>query len=272
MISCWIFAAVVASYSIAQIVMSIFQCTPVRKAWRPATPGTCLDTFVAATTPASINVVADFATVFLPMPLIWGMQMQWRRKVQLIGIFMLGGLWVFPSSLASAKSLTWTQSVIFASIWRAATMKLLSHKDASYTNVDPCIWSIVENGIGKLPSPLLAGVYAEIHDPPEGIVSTCLPTLRPLYAVVIRGHYCKANEYCTRCQHSSEGANTTANPRALNLWRSTSTGERTDSDHSRMPGSMSTVDTKKDVESRWNLPEIKGHQETRLFSIIDRPL
>lgn len=156
-------------------------------------------------------------------------------------------------------------------------MKLLSHKDASYTNVDPCIWSIVENGIGKLsarshPLPLLTCMYAEIRDPHEGIVSTCLPTLRPLYAVVVRGHYCKANEYCTRCQHSSEGTNTTANPRALDLWKSTSTGERTYSDQSRMPGSISTVDTKKDVESQWTLPEIKGQQETRLFSIMDRPL
>lgn len=94
MVACWVVAGVVSCYSIAQTVMSIFQCTPVHKAWDPATPGTCLDTFVAASTPAAINVVADFATVFLPMPLIWGLQMQWRRKVQLLGIFMLGGLCV----------------------------------------------------------------------------------------------------------------------------------------------------------------------------------
>ena len=28
-------------------------------------------------------------------------------------------------------------------------MKDLSHLDASWTNVDPCIWSIVENGVGE---------------------------------------------------------------------------------------------------------------------------
>jgi hypothetical protein len=92
MIACWVVASVVASYSIAQIVMSIFECTPVHKTWDPATPGTCLNTLVAATSPAVINVVADIATVFLPMPLIWNMQLQWKRKVQLLGIFMLGGL------------------------------------------------------------------------------------------------------------------------------------------------------------------------------------
>ena len=92
MIACWVVAGVVSAYSIAQIVMSIFQCTPVHKAWDPATPGTCLNTYIAATTPAAINVVADFATVFLPMPLIWGMHITWKRKLQLLGIFMLGGL------------------------------------------------------------------------------------------------------------------------------------------------------------------------------------
>ena len=29
-------------------------------------------------------------------------------------------------------------------------MKDLSHRDASWANVNPCIWSIVENGTGKL--------------------------------------------------------------------------------------------------------------------------
>lgn len=107
MIACWVVAGIVFSYSTAQVVMSIFQCTPVHKAWEPATPGTCLDTFVAATTPAAINVVADFATVFLPMPLIWGMQLEWKRKVQITGIFMLGSLWAFglPRFLRSASNI-----------------------------------------------------------------------------------------------------------------------------------------------------------------------
>ena len=91
-IACWVVAGFVTCYSIAQIFESIFQCTPVRKAWQPETPGTCLNVFVAATTPAVFNVVADFATVCLPMPLIWGLQMRWGRKIQVLGIFMLSSL------------------------------------------------------------------------------------------------------------------------------------------------------------------------------------
>lgn len=91
-IACYVVAAVVICYSTAQIFESIFQCTPVRKAWRPEVPGTCLDIFVATTSPAVVNVLADVATVFLPMPLIWGLHMQWQRKLQVFGIFLLSGL------------------------------------------------------------------------------------------------------------------------------------------------------------------------------------
>ena len=91
-IGCWVVAAVITCYSVAQIFESIFQCTPVHKAWDPEVPGTCLNVFVAATTPAVFNVVADFATVCLPMPLIWGLQMRWQQKIQVLGIFLLSGL------------------------------------------------------------------------------------------------------------------------------------------------------------------------------------
>ncbi len=63
----------------------------------------------------------------------------------------LVSFWLFPGSFhARHWNLLTVGSVIFASIWRAATMKDLSHIDASWANVDPCLWSIVENGIGKL--------------------------------------------------------------------------------------------------------------------------
>ncbi len=92
MIICWIVGAYIASYSIAQIFESIFQCTPMEKAWNLEMPGTCLNPTVAATIPAALNVAADFMTVIMPMPLIWNMHMQRRWRIQLIGIFMLGGL------------------------------------------------------------------------------------------------------------------------------------------------------------------------------------
>ncbi len=45
-------------------------------------------------------------------------------------------------------------SVIIASIFRAVTVKELSHVDASYANVDPYLWTTAENGVGKSASKL----------------------------------------------------------------------------------------------------------------------
>ena len=46
-------------------------------------------------------------------------------------------------------------SVIIASIFRAVTVKDLSHVDASYSNVEPYLWTTAENGVGKLAPDLI---------------------------------------------------------------------------------------------------------------------
>ena len=50
-------------------------------------------------------------------------------------------------------------------------------------DVDPIIWATVENAIG--------------------IVSVSLPTMRPIYSLLVHGHYCNSTErYCERCNKS----------------------------------------------------------------------
>lgn len=71
--------------------MSI-QCMPIRKAWDMEVPGTSVNTTLAATIPGAINTAIDYIIVFLPMPLVWGLHMQRRWRVQIVGIFVLSGL------------------------------------------------------------------------------------------------------------------------------------------------------------------------------------
>ena len=50
-------------------------------------------------------------------------------------------------------------------------------------DVQPAIWAMVENCIG--------------------IVSASLPTMRPIYNLILRGHHCSYHErYCSRCEQS----------------------------------------------------------------------
>ena len=47
------------------------------------------------------------------------------------------------------------------------------------------IWAVVENAIG--------------------IVSASLPTMRPIYCLVVRGHYCSSRDrYCSHCLSRSQ--------------------------------------------------------------------
>jgi len=89
--------------------------------------------------------------------------MQLNRKIQLVGIFLLSGF------------------VCIASTYRTIIVKRLSHEDATWADVDPAIWAIVENAVG--------------------ILSASLPTMRPIYVSIVRGHYCNLNDArtCQKC-------------------------------------------------------------------------
>ncbi len=172
----WSLAVLIIANNVAEIFLSVFQCTPVNKAWDPTVPGSCVDIILAACIPGAINVLSDFITVLLPMPLVWGLQMPLNRKIQLVAIFLLSGF------------------VCIASTYRTVVVKRLSHQDASWADVDPAIWAVVENAIG--------------------IVSASLPTMRPLYVFLVRGHYCSVVEahHCQRCtaRNSKESGSTSA--------------------------------------------------------------
>lgn len=126
----WVFAFVILANNIAEIFLSIFQCTPVHKAWDLNIEGSCVNILLAACIPGSINVISDVVTFLLPVPLIWNLHMEQNRKIQVVGIFLLSGF------------------VCIASTYRTIIVKRLSHQDATWADVDPIIWAIVENAIG----------------------------------------------------------------------------------------------------------------------------
>ncbi|KAI9681265.1 MAG: hypothetical protein M1817_002547 [Caeruleum heppii] len=65
-------------------------CQPVHKSWRPSTVGTCLpndSTFYAL---GAVSIAFDCVIFCLPIPLIFRLQMNTRRKCALAGVFLLG--------------------------------------------------------------------------------------------------------------------------------------------------------------------------------------
>jgi hypothetical protein len=93
---------------VACTLVLIFQCRPVsipqkwsslylilttfkvQKSWIPATIGSCLADVPTFTGLAIVTIVYDIIIFLLPIPLIWALQIRKRRKVALMGVFLLG--------------------------------------------------------------------------------------------------------------------------------------------------------------------------------------
>lgn len=72
------------------ILVLFFQCSPVRKSVRPRIAGKCLDNAITFYVLAAISIICDLIIFLLPIPLLLKVQINTRRKVALIAIFLLG--------------------------------------------------------------------------------------------------------------------------------------------------------------------------------------
>lgn len=82
----------VATYSGIQILVSIFQCQPIEAAWYHSAGAKCVKLNVVFMVLACFNVLTDFILLLAPLPTLWKLQMQLETKLQLMGIFCVGGL------------------------------------------------------------------------------------------------------------------------------------------------------------------------------------
>lgn len=88
----WCVGGFVVSYSIAQSLVEVFQCSPVNALWNPQVKGKCIDLDDELLVSSALNVSTDVLILVIPLPILWRLQISMERKVQLIGIFLLGGL------------------------------------------------------------------------------------------------------------------------------------------------------------------------------------
>lgn len=161
----------IALYYIIAILLTIFQCTPVKKSWEKQIPGTCiqLQTFFFAN--AAFNVITDILVMVLPIPVISKLQITRKQRIGLGLIFCVG-------ILATATSIV-----------RMTTLQTGSKStDITWTTTDSTIWSGIEINVA--------------------IVCACLPILRaPLQAIFPRlfGRTTVSSKTATDCTHGASG-------------------------------------------------------------------
>ena len=119
------------AYSIASVPIILVQCRPIAHLWNPDIPGVCIDFSLAATIVAAINCTVDVVILCLPIPLVLQLQIKPKWKIQLIGIFFLGGLYVIARTRTFRRMLIEAHSVCVGSIYRTTTLHELSWVDAT---------------------------------------------------------------------------------------------------------------------------------------------
>ncbi|KAL2271334.1 hypothetical protein VTJ83DRAFT_705 [Remersonia thermophila] len=137
----------VGLWSISQLLVVIFTCTPIHKFWLPETPGTCIPNLPFWYINAAGNIVTDVIVFCIPLPSVTRLKLRRGAKLALIGVFCLG---FFTCAI---------------SVIRIQYLRLSD--DVTWDNVASSCWSI-----GELCS---------------GITCACLPTLRPLVSRMMPG-------------------------------------------------------------------------------------
>lgn len=95
-IGCYLILTLVITYGLISVFYSsIFQCTPVSKAFQKSIPGHCINVRKTWQANAGFNIASDLMILVLPMPAIHSLQMSRKPKLGLIFLFGLGSLWVY---------------------------------------------------------------------------------------------------------------------------------------------------------------------------------
>ncbi|KAL8931271.1 MAG: hypothetical protein Q9211_007094, partial [Gyalolechia sp. 1 TL-2023] len=147
------------------MLTAFLQCRPLAYNWDRSIPnGHCVNGNVIGYAITSVNIVTDLVVLVLPIPWLWGMNMAVPKRMAVVGLFVLGSLYVLfiLSFLFTLWSLPPTpRSVCIAGIVRIPLLAELKPSDITWTSVHVGLWISVECNIG--------------------ILSACLPILRPLF-------------------------------------------------------------------------------------------
>ncbi|KAF4461670.1 integral membrane [Fusarium albosuccineum] len=152
----YVLGGLTLAWWIGIVFTSIFQCTPVNKAWEPFMEGgKCLDKnkfFIGNSIP---NIVVDAMIISLPVFEVSKVQVPRSQKIAIAGIFLLGGLIVVISCI---------RLKYIVELLQAGPEADFTSESADPSQIEmistPWVWTVVE--------------------PTIGLLCACLPTMQPL--------------------------------------------------------------------------------------------
>ncbi|PGH10707.1 hypothetical protein AJ79_05298 [Helicocarpus griseus UAMH5409] len=90
-IGIYVFLALLFGYYASGFVIKARPCDPVPAYWLAAN-GDCLNQATILMCDSIVSVVSDLIILFLPLPLVWSLQMETKKKLRVMAIMGAGGL------------------------------------------------------------------------------------------------------------------------------------------------------------------------------------
>ncbi|OAG08640.1 uncharacterized protein CC84DRAFT_1203964 [Paraphaeosphaeria sporulosa] len=184
------FQAATSAYLIACTIAWLATCRPFRYNWElgPDVPRHCGNLQLKFFLSAIFNLVLDVGILILPMPMLWTLQINTRKKITISLIFGLGSF------------------VCFATAWRTYHVVKFSkpHNQINFTMgvVEDALWSGLEITLG--------------------IINACLPAMQPAVQHLVRGPYQQLLEFSTsrfsKRSKSSTGYSSTSGHSRFTPW------------------------------------------------------
>ncbi|KAJ4416328.1 hypothetical protein N0V85_002337 [Neurospora sp. IMI 360204] len=128
-IACYILMSIIIAYMIATFGASVWQCTPVPRAWDKTIPGTCVDITVNWYANAGFSISTDILILALPMYPIFMSHLRKTQKVAVVLVFALG-FFTTITSILRMQTLTFSTKT----------------PDTTY-DLDSSIWTIIEQNM-----------------------------------------------------------------------------------------------------------------------------
>lgn len=92
-----ILIGVLTVYYIAITLLKVFICKPIEKFWNHDAPGSCLNINTVFISDCVISLVTDLVILVSPLPVIWGLQMDLRRKLGSSVGLVVGSMYGYAS-------------------------------------------------------------------------------------------------------------------------------------------------------------------------------
>ncbi|CAI4212806.1 unnamed protein product [Parascedosporium putredinis] len=124
--TCYTLLSIILAYMVATTCSSIFQCSPIPRAWNRTIDGTCISLTMNWNANAGFSIATDIIILFLPQYPIWKSKLPVSQKRALMGVFALGGF------------------VTVTSVLRATTLNFSTTSPDTTYDIASTLWTMIE--------------------------------------------------------------------------------------------------------------------------------